>query len=400
MQKKSILSKNTENMTITAAEYSYKKLTNDLQKSRALLQDSALRKQMLAKHELEKLDKESLSYLATHSCVIIHHRSPGHDLSEKERDEIALFIVSNKTLLNNLYPMAKLFLFARIQKILLSQHNEAAIVNVLSDNLIETIKNSYNLPIVQNQLHFWLLTIAGDDSGNDFYALFENILAKAEQKITYLEVDDRTSIRQNDPQYAIQTEALAYALVNDERFFTGFPNNRFPNFPWGQLKTADRINLAKKYPRVAIELLTNEKIQTPELFTLEQCIAIASEHPDNLEITPLLRYFLAIQDELNSACQNRTILLKANTTCRSYERWLTLFEEAPFKSTIPRLSTLSLFALSNQNISAKQNPTRDCFDSLITFKGYKKCLLNFAKNTKDIDNVEFTYSDTPSTPRF
>lgn len=271
-------------------------LLTDFEKAKIAIQHPRLTFLLLENKLLHTLDKESLSYLVS-SCVLSYQQSTFRIgcMFEGDRNKFSLAIATDDELIAKIYPATRLFLLARIKHLIELQYFN--MINV-PFALHKYIDDNFYVPLEYGKNCFWLLAIVniGD---SDYWGRFNDVKRTALGTRT-LHTQDNEQLDSGAAEYLPQCESLAYALISDERFINGLKSDAFPDQFFCVLKSEDRMELAKKFPKIALILLKNIAYQGKTPFTLAQCIEIASMHTDNEDIQKYLTYYLKINDAINS----------------------------------------------------------------------------------------------------
>ena len=165
----------------------------------------------------------------------------------------------------------------------------------LTVEITTIIRNSFPLPTQYDKLCFWLPSIVGL-SDADYWGRFVDVVRTAlgEDRISTYGDD----IEVNTPEHKMQTEALAMAVITDQRFVNGFPNSNYPDHPWAKLKIDDRLRLAMKHQRIALYTYEHQR-SLFDSFTKEQKARLALQHPALMLM--LIREYNCLDDNLKRA---------------------------------------------------------------------------------------------------
>jgi len=367
---------------------------SDWDKIDLALKHPALAFKMLENGDLENWHKSSLS-----GFVTPHLLNPSQQklqwwqvgtMREEDRNRMTLLIYKSPLFLN-LYPITQILLLARLKNMLQSGVIQST---DLDTNSLQEIDSAYSLSIKYDGINFWLFSIADASSGANYWRMFEDVLRDAKGISVEFHTGNGSRIQKTNPQYAVQAEALAYALVADPRFINGLKHETVPNHYRGVLKTDYRVVLAKLYLRVALLVLQQGVHQGIIPLKLDQWEEIISTHQTCKEMGPYVTYYEVLKKEVAAERHSDVGLL-----CLLYDKGISIFtkkseskktEEKPEEEkseskkpekkpekVVPRLKTLALQLTLNRQLPYQNAVPAEIEEEVMQFSQYSRSFRNW-----------------------
>ncbi len=289
--------------------------------------------------QADKLNSQDISSLAARSAT-------------KEGiidDYICFLVLLEKKFLDKLNAASKLLVFSRVQQIAPQYPQSFA---ALSADLQTQINRSYPLPLDRTLL-YWIAALAGlGDSC--WITRFQEVLGNA--KGTWWQDQMYSGLqRAATPLETLSAEALAWILIQEKGFITGWSNQYVPGHFLAQVTTEDRINLGLLYPKIAYELLTNTKCQGTRKFTDDEVRLLVAKHDQQGDVDPadfMRNWFRAKHNKLKNIATTPD-----RTECVLYEQHQNYVKgRAVDFNNIPSLKTFAAHAFlkTKQHISSPQ----------------------------------------------
>lgn len=311
-------------------KYLFEKFSDD-EKAEIASVHHRLAMKMMDDGVLTSLNYRALTFLVGSYAVLGGYHS--HDKTPEQRNEMLIAFFKHPALANKILPIARILAFSWLQKSLDFRQDHFN----LSDDTVVDILSSYNLPIQNEDLCFWLITLCGLNDLIDTVGRFDAIYRTA---VGEYGLDQQLLQGAQSQADRFQAEVLALTIIHDPRFINGFDNKYSPLHPHAKLTTEMRIELGRKYPAVAIQLLRNKVLQGSRAFTPEEALALAVLHHEDPQIALYARFYQGIVDAKNQHTTNSTILCNLFEERQALERFQT-----PSYSPVPSLRTLTLFFL-------------------------------------------------------